>query len=139
MADRGILVTVLHSAYPLALPLDGPIASGSPAGPAKSIAMDVLARRLALEFDHAENLIASPCHGTISGTVKNGGTAVAGAVVMLFHRRTALVVDRAVSSATGTFSFSSLYQATNAYFAIAFDPDTGDLLDALIHDHLTPA
>lgn len=138
MADLGTLMTTIVGKISFVQPLNHPAASGASAAPTKASEIRPVVRRLPLEFTSADQGRTLDCGGTILGTVKNGGTAVSGAVVMLFHRRSGRLLDRAITDSGGGFSFSGLFQANNAYFAVAFDSDSGDQLDALIHDYLTP-
>ena len=138
MADLGILTTTIVGKISFVQPLNHPATSGASAAPTKATDMHPVVRRLPLEFTSADQGRTLDCGGTISGSVKNGGTAVAGAVVMLFHRRSGRLLNRALTDSSGGFSFGSLFQASSAYFAVAFDSDSGDQLDALIHDYLTP-
>lgn len=138
MADLGTLTTTIVGKISFVQPLNHPAASGASAAPTKASEMSAVVRRLPLDFTSQDQGRTLDLDGTISGTVKNGGTAVSGAVVMLFHRRSGRLLDRAVTDSSGGFSFSGLFQANSAYFAVAFDTDSGDLLDALIHDYLTP-
>lgn len=76
---------------------------------------------------------------SFSGTVIANGQPVPDCVVRLYHRASGLPLDFARTAANGTYSFHNLYGASEAYFVVAFDPDSGTQYNAVIHDRLTPA
>lgn len=83
-------------------------------------------------------LLAIPVNGTLSGTVKQAGTPVAGRWVRLYYRKNGFQIGAVRSGPNGEFSFSGL-DPGDQYFVIAFDdlnqaPD----FNAVILDQLTP-
>lgn len=87
--------------------------------------------------DH-RGLLAIPVNGTLSGTVKQAGTPVAGRWVRLYYRKNGFLIGSVRSGPSGEFSFGGL-DPGDQYFVIAFDdlnqaPD----FNAVIFDLLTP-
>lgn len=95
------------------------------------------AKHLPVAFGGAETL-AYDCTGVVNGTALVGTAPVPGAEVWLFHRTSRMPVRRTITNANGEFTFTNLYKAASAYFAVAFDPDSGEAFNALIFDKLTP-
>lgn len=98
-----------------------------------------LGKHVTTEFGSEREVFGADCNGVIPGIVVVSGVPVPYADVWLFHRGSKIPIRRTVSSAMGEFSFHDLYGRASAYFAVAFDPEGGEVFNALIYDQLTPS
>lgn len=76
--------------------------------------------------------------GTLSGTVKEGGTPVPYAVVFCYWRVTGALVAKTVCDAAGAFSFTELDKNSDQYLVVGIDPAGGTQYNAQAYDLLTP-
>lgn len=78
---------------------------------------------------------------TIAGTAfqrtESGDVPLARCKLVLFHKKTRLPVAQVTTAADGTYTFNNLMPGVGMYFAIAFDPDSAPVQNALILDRLT--
>jgi len=77
--------------------------------------------------------------GTIGAFVRDAGQPVPGAYVRLHSRISGVVVGGGLTDASGFISFSGLNPDINDYYAVAFDPDGGEVYNALIFDRIQPS
>ena len=80
-------------------------------------------KRIDTEAGGAGSVVSLGYTATLSGTVKIGSTPVPNADVWLFNRATKLPVQRTLSAADGSFSFTNVLSVPGAHFAVAFDTD----------------
>jgi hypothetical protein len=91
----------------------------------------------ARSYGSYQRLIIPAKSGVISGTVTEGGAAVA-RTVRCFRRSDGEFAAGTVSdAATGAYNLRGLDSDTE-YFVIAFDDDAGEVFDALIEDRVEP-
>jgi hypothetical protein len=58
--------------------------------------------------------------------------------VALFYRRLHTLIDIQLSDADGYVRFDNLMPGSQAYYAVAFDPEGAPMQNAVIWDRLTP-
>ncbi|MGL6290144.1 MAG: hypothetical protein ACRC2H_05615 [Silanimonas sp.] len=77
--------------------------------------------------------------GTIGAFVRDAGQPVPGAYVRLHSRISGIVVGGGLTNGSGFVSFNGLNPDINDYYAVAFDPDGGEVYNALIFDRIQPS
>lgn len=77
--------------------------------------------------------------GTITGSVKEGATAIPYCWVHLYYRPTGERISSTKTDASGNFTFTGLQASQSLYFAVALDPDGGTTYNALVYDRVSPS
>lgn len=92
-----------------------------------------------LVFDSSQKVVPKPT-GTayFSGVVKNNGSAVAGAKVGVYYRKSMELIERTLTKADGTFSFTGYSPNSNDYFVLALDPNESTTYNAMVFDRVRP-
>lgn len=75
--------------------------------------------------------------GRFYGVVKRGTTLIAGAIVCVHHRDSAIILRSTLTAADGTFSFVDL-ELGGTYHIFAYDPNTGAPLNAARRAEVAP-
>ena len=116
-------------------------------GSAVTLALDQSTKTPVLTAVYPEYLPAAaavqvPMTYEVKGVVvqRSGGvdTPVPYCRVRLYHRQNGVAVSSAMTDAVGQFVFPNLPQRSEAFFAVAFDPDGAPSQNALVFDKLTP-
>jgi|GEM_PF-7132127 len=81
--------------------------------------------------------VASTQTYSISGTVKENNTAVAGRKVRVFARDSGALLGETVSVTDGAFSIS-LVAFNSAVTVVAYDDESGSVLNASVFDRIIP-
>lgn len=104
-----------------------------------AVTCKVLSPAVSLRFDYTSDIKADMT-GVLAGTVLDGTTPVPGCEVVIFSRRTKRPVFALTTDADGEFSVNTVAKdaAESTFFAVAFDPEGGEVYNALIFDRLTP-
>lgn len=140
MADLGTLTTKkggerVSPAYAI---------SGWLSGVAQTVTIDHRARprmipRWAINPSTRENGSDIDVSGSITGSVKEGLTAIPYCTVHLYYRPSGERIAGTITDSSGNFTFTGLQASVSQYFVVALDPDGGTTYNALIYDRVSPS